>query len=49
MPHMLRTGICDCLKISESKLRVIALNVGGAFGQKMALFPSMFTLLASTA
>ncbi len=39
MPHMLRTGICDCLNIAESKLRVIALNVGGAFGQKMALFP----------
>ena len=44
MPHMLRTGICDCLKISESKLRVIALNVGGAFGQKMALFPEYVLL-----
>lgn len=44
MPHMLRTGICDCLNIPESKLRVIALNVGGAFGQKMALF-SEYVLL----
>lgn len=44
MPHMLRTGICDCLNVPENKLRVICLNVGGAFGQKMALFPEYVLL-----
>jgi carbon-monoxide dehydrogenase large subunit len=39
MPHLLRTGIADALGIAESELRVIAPEVGGGFGQKMALFP----------
>ena len=37
MPHVIRTGICDSLGISEDLLRVIAPDVGGAFGAKMAL------------
>ena len=39
MPHLLRTGIADVLGIAESELRVIAPEVGGGFGQKMALIP----------
>jgi carbon-monoxide dehydrogenase large subunit len=39
MPHLLRTGIADALGISESELRVVAPEVGGGFGQKMALIP----------
>jgi carbon-monoxide dehydrogenase large subunit len=39
MPHLLRTGIADTLGIAESELRVVAPEVGGGFGQKMALIP----------
>ena len=39
MPHLLRTGIADALGITESELRVVAPEVGGGFGQKMALIP----------
>jgi carbon-monoxide dehydrogenase large subunit len=39
MPHMLRTGLADVLGIPESRLRVIAPDVGGGFGQKMSLVP----------
>ena len=39
MPHLLRTGIADALGIPESELRVVAPEVGGGFGQKMALVP----------
>ena len=44
MPHMLRTGIADCLGIAETRLRVIAPDVGGGFGQKMQLFPEYVVL-----
>lgn len=36
-PHVVRTGISDCLGISEDLLRVVAPDVGGAFGAKMSL------------
>jgi carbon-monoxide dehydrogenase large subunit len=39
MPHMLRTGLADVLDMPEADLRVVAPDVGGAFGQKMALVP----------
>ena len=39
MPHLLRTGIADALGMPESELRVVAPEVGGGFGQKMALIP----------
>jgi carbon-monoxide dehydrogenase large subunit len=45
MPHMLRTGIADCLGIPERDLRVIAPDVGGGFGQKMALIPEYVFLV----
>ncbi len=45
MPHMLRTGIADALGMAEADLRVIAPDVGGAFGQKMSLFPEYIVLV----
>lgn len=37
MPHVARTGICASLGIPADLLRVVAPDVGGAFGQKMCL------------
>jgi aerobic carbon-monoxide dehydrogenase large subunit len=45
MPHMLRTGIADCLGMREADLRVIAPDVGGGFGQKMSLVPEYVLLV----
>ncbi len=45
MPHMLRTGIADLLGMHESDLRVVAPDVGGAFGQKMSLFPEYLVVV----
>jgi aerobic carbon-monoxide dehydrogenase large subunit len=38
-PHLFRTAIADLLGMPESKLRVIAPDVGGGFGQKATLPP----------
>ena len=38
-PHMTRTIIADSLGMPEAELRVIAPDVGGGFGQKVALPP----------
>ena len=45
MPHMLRTGIADALGMAETDLRVVAPDVGGGFGQKMALAPEYVILV----
>ena len=45
MPHMLRTGIADCIGMPESELRVVAPDVGGGFGQKMSLVPEYVFLV----
>jgi carbon-monoxide dehydrogenase large subunit len=45
MPHMFRTGIADCLGMTEADLRVVAPDVGGGFGQKMSLFPEYVLLV----
>ncbi len=45
MPHMLRTGIAELLDMPEADLQVIAPDVGGGFGQKMALFPEYVVLV----
>ncbi|HZD69424.1 MAG TPA: xanthine dehydrogenase family protein molybdopterin-binding subunit [Actinomycetes bacterium] len=39
IPHLVRTGLADCLRIPEHKVRVIAPDVGGGFGIKAHLFP----------
>lgn len=38
-PHVLRTILADLVRVPESSLRVIAPNLGGAFGQKQCLPP----------
>ncbi len=45
MPHLMRTAIADVLGMAESDLRVIAPDVGGAFGQKMSLAPEYVVLV----
>ena len=34
VPHLLRTGLADCLGVAEHRIRVIAPDVGGGFGIK---------------
>ena len=38
-PHMLRDGLARFLSLSESRIRVITPDIGGAFGVKMPLYP----------
>jgi aerobic carbon-monoxide dehydrogenase large subunit len=45
MPHLLRTAIADVLAFPEADLRVVAPDVGGGFGQKMALPPEYAVLV----
>ena len=47
MPHMLRTALADTLGIDESDLRVVAPEVGGAFGQKMCVAREYAALVAA--
>ncbi len=44
MPHLTRTAIADILDFAEADLRVVAPDVGGAFGQKMSL-PAEYVVL----
>jgi aerobic carbon-monoxide dehydrogenase large subunit len=44
-PHLTRTAIADLLGLPEAELRVIAPDVGGGFGQKMALAPEYVLLV----
>ncbi len=39
IPHLLRDGLSRCLRMPAGRIRVIAPEVGGAFGIKMQLFP----------
>jgi len=39
IPHLVRTGLADCLGMPEHRVRVIAPDVGGGFGIKGHLFP----------
>ncbi len=39
MPHIVRTGLSECLGIDHGRLRVIAPDVGGGFGYKGILLP----------
>ncbi len=39
MPHIVRTGLSDCLDLDHGKIRVIAPDVGGGFGYKGILLP----------
>jgi carbon-monoxide dehydrogenase large subunit len=39
MPHIVRTGLSDCLGLKHGQVRVIAPDVGGGFGYKGILAP----------
>jgi carbon-monoxide dehydrogenase large subunit len=45
-PHVVRTIMAECLGISESKLRVIAPDVGGGFGPKNNFHPEELAIAA---
>jgi aerobic carbon-monoxide dehydrogenase large subunit len=45
-PHVIRTIMAECLGISESKLRVIAPDVGGGFGPKNNFQPEELAIAA---
>ncbi len=39
MPHIVRSGLSECLGLDHGQIRVIAPDVGGGFGQKGILLP----------
>ena len=39
VPHLVRTGLAECLGLDEGSVRVIAPDVGGGFGYKCVLQP----------
>ncbi len=39
MPHIVRTGLAECLGLPEEAVRVVAPDVGGGFGYKGVLLP----------
>jgi len=39
IPHIVRTGLCECLGLSHEQVRVVAPDVGGGFGYKGILLP----------
>lgn len=46
VPHPLRTQLAQRLRLSESQVTVISPDVGGAFGQKIALYREELTVAA---
>ncbi|MCL4765031.1 MAG: xanthine dehydrogenase family protein molybdopterin-binding subunit [Hyphomicrobiaceae bacterium] len=47
-PHIVRTGLAECLGIDEGQVRVIAPDVGGGFGYKGILLPEELALSWAT-
>jgi carbon-monoxide dehydrogenase large subunit len=43
-PHIVRTGLAECLSLEEEKVRVVAPDVGGGFGYKGVLLPEEVVL-----
>jgi aerobic carbon-monoxide dehydrogenase large subunit len=44
MPHIVRTGLSECLGLDHGRIRVIAPDVGGGFGYKGILLPEEVAL-----
>ncbi|MYH58056.1 MAG: xanthine dehydrogenase family protein [Boseongicola sp. SB0675_bin_26] len=44
VPHLIRTGIAQCLQMDQGRIRVIAPEVGGGFGYKCVLQPEEITV-----
>ncbi len=39
MPHVIKTGLAECLNLKEGDVRVVAPDIGGGFGYKGVLLP----------
>lgn len=39
VPHLVRKQLAESLRLSESDIQAVAPDVGGAFGQKLGIFP----------
>jgi carbon-monoxide dehydrogenase large subunit len=39
LPHIVRSGLAECLRLDHAKIRVVAPDVGGGFGYKGILLP----------
>lgn len=44
MPHIVRTGLAECLNLRHEQVRVVAPDVGGGFGYKGILLPEEIAL-----
>jgi carbon-monoxide dehydrogenase large subunit len=47
-PHIVRSGLAECLAIDEGQIRVVAPDVGGGFGYKGILLPEEVALAWAT-
>ena len=47
-PHIVRSGLAECLGLDEGQIRVIAPDVGGGFGYKGILLPEEVALAWAT-
>jgi len=47
-PHIVRSGLAECLGIDEGQIRVVAPDVGGGFGYKGILLPEEVALAWGT-
>jgi carbon-monoxide dehydrogenase large subunit len=47
-PHIVRTGLAECLGLDEGQIRVVAPDVGGGFGYKGILLPEEVALSWAT-
>jgi carbon-monoxide dehydrogenase large subunit len=47
-PHIVRSGLAECLGVDEGQIRVVAPDVGGGFGYKGILLPEEVVLAWAT-
>ena len=47
-PHIVRSGLAECLGVDEGQIRVVAPDVGGGFGYKGILLPEEIALSWAT-
>ncbi|RZI38704.1 xanthine dehydrogenase family protein molybdopterin-binding subunit, partial [Herbaspirillum sp. HC18] len=47
-PHIVRTGLAECLGLAEEQVRVVSPDVGGGFGYKGILLPEEVALAFAT-
>ena len=44
MPHIVRTGLAECLGLEQARVRIVSPDVGGGFGYKGILLPEEICL-----